>query len=203
MGFIHTFFLRAEAVQRCHQQGCQWASNEAILWQECSSGKQWEKPPPSANYHLVRFIWQLRGSRMTGLILRGRQTQTESTVYWQIGDTQILYFVPKIAERQVRLQFWNVLLSSPTSCRAPTARHFGFSCQRPDPPNPDVQCKWTTLPLNSIPPNGRSEVFSCLRRAPLLFMTLIKERAVIGRQTRVSVKSISTCRVWKLNCGWG
>lgn len=145
---------------------------------------------------------------MTCLVLCGRQTEGESTAYWHIGDTQILHVLLIMAERQMRLHFLVCVFLFSLSLSPKSSRHrqtgvFGF-------PQPMV---WSTKPLlmfsesgrtapplNTFPQNdGRRDAF-CLRRAPSLLP--VKVRAVIGRQNRVGVKSISGRGAQEINCGW-
>lgn len=112
---------------------------------------------------------------MTCLVLCGRQTERESTAYWHIGDTQILHLLLKMAEKQMRLQFWYVQ-------QAQTDWHFGFHQT-----HAGVQWKWQNCtPLEHVP--SKWETWCVLSETSPVALP-VKVRAVIGRQNRVSVWS--------------
>lgn len=118
------------------------------------------KPPPSADYHLVRCIWQLGLTECPASFCVAGGERINSLLAYK-GDTQI-HLPLKMAARQTSIlgSNYNGLIAQNPTC-----------AER-------VSDTTAATPLKHFPSD--TVCFSRLRRALLLSQTLFKVRAVIG-----------------------
>ena len=132
------FFLHKSGKQ-CRDVTSRGVSGR-LMRQSSDSGAAPErarKPPPSANYHLVRCIWQQNVQPHSAW-----QAERESTVYWHIRGTP-------------RLRFHLKWQRDKCDTDGRTDKHFGFQLQWSHGPKPTCtesdNGTTTTTPLKHFP----------------------------------------------------
>lgn len=126
------------------------------------------KPPPSANYHLVRFIWQLRATLCpASLCVTGRETW-EWTAPRNLRENQL-----------VQLSLYNGEQTNKASSSGRKSSRYVLKEML-------VMVMEVQLSLKHLLFEARRDVErnSHLRQALLLFGPIFKPRAVIGRRKR-------------------